>query len=173
MHVHDLKAGSVLRISIIVMLVFTGAELVAGYFTRSLALLSDAGHNFTDSVGLLLAWFAFYWQSKPPDEVKTYGYHRAGVLAAFINSLALVLLSFYIFYEAYQRLLHPQPVSGAWMMVVAALGFIMNTGVAVALLRYSEDDVNVRTAFVHSASDAASTAAIVAGGWVIQSTGML
>jgi cobalt-zinc-cadmium efflux system protein len=173
MDVHDLKTGSVLRTSMVLMLALAGGEAAAGYWTHSLALLSDAGHNFTDSVSLLLAWFAVYWQSKPPDEVKTYGYHRAGVLAAFVNALALVVLSIFIFYEAYRRLLHPLPVSGAWMMLVAGLGFVVNTAVSVALLRYSQSDVNLRTAFVHTAADAASTAAVVAGGWLIQSTKMM
>src|ERR1043166_6497245 len=106
MHVHDLKTGSVLRTSIVLMVALAVGEAIAGYCAHSLALLSDAGHNFTDSLSLLLAWFAFRWQSKPPDSVKTYGYHRAGVLAAFVNGLALVLVSFYIFAEAYQRILH-------------------------------------------------------------------
>src|SRR3990172_1137334 len=100
MHVHDVKTGSVLKWSIALMLALALAEAAAGYLTNSLALLSDAGHNFTDSLALVLAWFAFYLQSKPPTEVKTYGYHRAGVLTAFVNGVVLVLLSLYIFYEA-------------------------------------------------------------------------
>jgi cobalt-zinc-cadmium efflux system protein len=173
MHVHDVKTGRVLRTSIFLMLGLAAAEALAGYWTHSLALLSDAGHNFTDSVSLLLAWLAFYWQAKPPDEVKTYGYQRAGVLAAFVNALALIPLAGYIFYEAYHRLLSPVPVHTGWMMAVAAAGFVIDTGVSVALLRRSHGDVNVRTAFVHTAADAASTAGIVVGGLLIQTTGWL
>ena len=172
MHSHDLKTGVVLRTSIVLMLALAAAEAAAGYWTHSLALLSDAGHNFTDSVALVLAWFAFHWQTKPPDEVKTYGYHRAGVLAAFVNSLALMAISAVIFYEAYRRLIHPQPVHAGWMMLVAGAGFVVDAGVSLALLRRAHGDVNVRTAFVHTAADAASTLAIVAGGFVIQQTGL-
>jgi cobalt-zinc-cadmium efflux system protein len=171
MHVHDLKTGSVLRGSIFLMLVLAGAEALAGYWTHSLALLSDAGHNFTDSVSLLLAWFAFRWQARPADASKTYGYQRAGVLAAFVNALALIPLAFYIFYEAYQRLIQPLPLDAGWMMIVAAAGFVVDAGVSVALLRRSHGDVNVRTAFVHTAADAASTAGIVVGGLLIELTG--
>jgi len=172
MHSHDLRTGAVLRISIFLMLGLAVAEALAGYWTHSLALLSDAGHNFTDTVALLLAWFAFHWQTKPPDEVKTYGYHRAGVLAAFVNGLALIAISVFIFYEAYRRLLDPLPVHAGWMMLVAGIGFVVDAGVSLALLRRSHGDVNIRTAFVHTAADAASTAAIVAGGWLIAETGL-
>ena len=173
MHVHDVTTGAVLKYSILLMLALAAAEAVAGYWTGSLALLSDAGHNFTDSVALVLAWFAFYLQSKPPTEVKTYGYHRAGVLAAFVNAILLVVLSLYIFYEAYERLRSPRAVDAEWMMAVAGVGFVIDAGVSLALLRRSRGDVNVRTAFVHTAADAASTAGIVVGAWVIQRTGWL
>ncbi|HWP86027.1 MAG TPA: cation diffusion facilitator family transporter [Terriglobia bacterium] len=173
MHPHDIQAGAVLRASILLMLALAAAEAAAGYWTHSLALLSDAGHNFTDSLALLLAWFAFRWQSKPADEVKTYGYHRAGVLAAFVNGLALVALALFIFYEAYERFRNPLPLHTGWMMLVAGLGFVIDTGVSLALLRHARGDVNMRTAFVHTAADATSTAAIVLGGWAIQRTGWL
>src|SRR3989337_2225676 len=103
MHAHELNTGAVLKYSIFVMLALALAEAVAGYLSNSLALLSDAGHNFTDSLALILAWFAFYLQVKPPTESKTYGFHRAGVLAAFVNALLLGALALFIFYEAYDR----------------------------------------------------------------------
>ena len=86
---------------------FVAFEVIAGIRSHSLALLSDAGHNFTDALALGLAAFAFYLEHKPADESKTYGYQRAGVLAAFVNALTLVVLSFWIFYESYERLLNP------------------------------------------------------------------
>jgi len=110
MHVHDVKTGTVLKWSIALMLALALAEAAAGYMANSLALLSDAGHNFTDSLALVLAWFALYVQSKPATESKTYGYPRAGVLAAFVNALLLVAIALYVFYEAYQRLRAPHPV---------------------------------------------------------------
>ncbi|HLA41251.1 MAG TPA: cation diffusion facilitator family transporter, partial [Candidatus Glassbacteria bacterium] len=171
MHVHDGRTGAVLKYSILLMLALALAEGVAGYLSNSLALLSDAGHNFSDSVALMLAWFAFYVQAKPADQVKTYGYHRAGVLAAFVNALLLIGVALYIFYEAYQRLREPHAVNAEWMMAVAGVGFLVDSGVSLALLRGSKGDVNVRTAFLHTAGDAVSTAGIVVGGWLIQTTG--
>jgi cobalt-zinc-cadmium efflux system protein len=172
MHVHDLGTGRILRYSIVLMLALAAGEAAAGYWSGSLALLSDAGHNFTDSLALALAWIAYYFQSKPPTEVKTYGYHRAGVLAAFVNALGLVVLAGGIFYEAVHRLRQPVAVQTEWMMMVAAAGFVVDAGVSLALLRRTHGDVNVRTAFVHTAADAASTAGIVAGAWLMRTTGI-
>ncbi|MBI4443372.1 MAG: cation transporter [Acidobacteria bacterium] len=172
MHAHGWGTGSVLKISIWLMLALALAEGVAGYLTNSLALLSDAGHNFTDSLALVLAWFAFYLQAKPPTESKTYGYHRAGVLAAFVNALLLGALAIFIFYKAYERLRSPQQINAQWMMLVAGFGFLVDAGVSLALLRRMRGDVNIRTAFLHTAGDAVSTAGIVIGGWMIQRTGL-
>ena len=91
---------------------FVLVELVAGLKAHSLALLSDAGHNFTDALAIGLAWVGFYLQSKPADEIKTYGYHRASVLSAFVNALTLVALSVWILYESVLRLRNPEPVQG-------------------------------------------------------------
>jgi len=173
MHVHDLRTGKVLSYSVFLMLALAAAEAAAGYWTGSLALVSDAAHNFTDSLALALAWFACYLQSKPATEVKTYGYHRAGVLAAFVNAIGLVVLAGVICYEAVERLRHPLPVEAGWMMAVAGAGFLVDAGVSLALLRRARGDVNIRTAFLHTAADAASTLAIVVGAWLIRTTGML
>jgi cobalt-zinc-cadmium efflux system protein len=151
--------------------VFVVVEIVAGVRAHSLALLSDAGHNFTDALALLLAWFGFYLQSKPADESKTYGYHRAGVLAAFVNALTLVALSLWIFYESVERLRTPQSVEETVMMAVAALGLLMNGGIMLALRQASRNDLNVRSAFVHMLGDALGSLAIVAGALVIRYTG--
>jgi cobalt-zinc-cadmium efflux system protein len=172
MHVHDVKTGSVLKWSIGLMLALALAEGVAGYLSGSLALFSDAGHNFTDALALILAWFAFYVQSKPANESKTYGYPRAGVLSAFVNALLLVAIALYVFYEAYHRLMSPHAVNAQWMMIVGGIGFLVDAGVSVALLRQMHGDVNLRTAFLHTAADAVSTAGIVVGGWLIATTGI-
>jgi cobalt-zinc-cadmium efflux system protein len=173
MHVHAFKSESVLKYSIFLMFALALAESAAGVFSHSLALVSDAGHNFADSLSLVLALFAIYLQSKPATEVKTYGYHRAGVLAAFANSIVLILIALYVFYEAYRRLLYPSPVHSGWMMAVAGVGFFINTGVSVALLGGSRGDVNIRGALLHTAGDAASTAAILVGGFLIRETGIV
>jgi cobalt-zinc-cadmium efflux system protein len=152
-------------------LAFVAVEVVAGTRAHSLALLSDAGHNFTDALALLLAWFGVYFQSKPADEVKTYGYHRAGVLAAFVNALALVALSVWIIWESVERLRNPAPVSEIVMMAVAALGLVVNGGVMLALRATSRDDLNVRSAFIHMLGDALGSIAIVLGALAMRYTG--
>src|SRR5690348_18148292 len=109
--------GRILWWSLISTCAFVVVQLIAGFRAHSLALVSDAGHNFTDALALLLAWFGFYLQAKPANEIKTFGYHRAGVLTAFVNALTLVALSAWIFYESYQRLIRPEPVHEMTMLV--------------------------------------------------------
>jgi cobalt-zinc-cadmium efflux system protein len=150
---------------------FMGLEVFAGIRAHSLALVSDAGHNFTDALALLLAWFGFYLQSRPADEVKTYGYHRAGVLTAFVNALTLVALSVWIFWESWQRLAHPAPVHETVMMLVAAGGLALNGGVMLGLRTARQHDINVRSAFVHMLGDLLGSVAIIAGALAIRLTG--
>jgi cobalt-zinc-cadmium efflux system protein len=146
-------------------------ELIAGLRAHSLALLSDAGHNFTDALALGLAWAGFYLQSKPADETKTYGYHRASVLAAFVNALTLVALSVWILYESALRLRAPEPVNETIMMAVAGLGLVLNGSIVLALRAASRSDLNIRSAFVHMLGDALGSIAIVLGAVVIRYTG--
>ena len=173
-HHHHSPAGTgqVLRWSLVATIGFVVIEVIAGVRSHSLALLSDAGHNFTDALALLLAAFAYYVQSKPPDEFKTYGYHRAGVLAAFINALTLVLLSLYIFWESYRRLLHPQPVEEMTMLVVAAVGLLLNSSIMWGLRGEKDHDLNVRAAFIHMLGDALGSIGIIAGAIAIHYSGL-
>jgi len=156
-------------------LIATGAfvvvEFIAGIQAHSLALLSDAGHNFTDALALLLAWFGFYLQSKPANETKTFGYQRAGVLTAFVNALTLVALAVWIFYEGYQRLLRPQPVHETVMMVVAGGGLVLNGGIMWGLRIARHHDINIRSAFVHMLGDLLGSIGIVIGAAAIRYTG--
>ncbi len=163
--------GSRLKWSLAVTGIFVAIEVYAGFRAHSLALLSDAGHNFTDAVALFLSWFCFYLQSKPADETKTYGYHRAGVLAAFVNALTLVVLSAWIVYESIGRLRHPEHVEEGVMMAVAALALLMNGGIMLSLRAASKDDINVRSAFIHMLGDAMGSVAIMAGALIIRFTG--
>ena len=170
-HSHGGTAGGVLRWSLAATAAFVLLELVAGIRAHSLALISDAGHNFTDALALLLAWIASYVQSKPADETKTYGYHRAGVLSAFVNALTLVVLSAWIFYESFVRLRHPQAVHEDVMMAIAAVGLVLNGGIMLALRGARRHDLNIRAAFVHMLGDALGSIAIVAGAIAIRYTG--
>jgi cobalt-zinc-cadmium efflux system protein len=177
MHVHVAGAGGptrVLKISLAVTLGYIVLLIVAGIRAHSLALLSEAGHNLSDFLALLLSLVAVYFQSRPASSTKTYGYHRAGVLAALVNASSLVAVSFFIFYEAFRRLQYPQPVQAKLMMWVAGAGVVMNGAIALLLYRSSRGsrgDVNIRSALLHEVGDTFSTAAVIAGGWAILATG--
>src|SRR5437016_3329949 len=110
------RTTRVLIISLVVTAAFVAFEVAAGFRAHSLALLSDAGHNFTDAFALLLAAFGIYWQARPGDHERTYGYQRAGVLAAFVNALSLVVLAGVLFYESYHRLIHPETVAATILL---------------------------------------------------------
>src|SRR5436305_10310135 len=133
----------VLRISLAVTLGYILLLVIAGIRAHSLALLSEAGHNLSDFLALLLSLGAVYLQSRPPSSTKTYGYHRAGVLAALLNSGSLVIVAFLIFYEAFSRLQRPEQVHTGLMMSVAAAGGIINGAIALLLYR-TRHDVNLR-----------------------------
>src|ERR1700693_4797258 len=138
MHVHVHGAGGpkrVLKFSLGVTLAYIALLLVAGIRSHSLALLSEAGHNLSDFLALLLSLVAVFLEGRPPSATKTYGYRRAGVLAALVNALSLVAVSFLIFYEAFQRIQHPQHVRAAVMIWVAAAGVVMNGAIALLLWR--------------------------------------
>ena len=170
-HNHNGATGTALRWSTIATVGFAVVEVAAGIQSHSLALLSDAGHNFTDALALLLAWFGFYLQTKPADEIKTYGYHRAGVLSAFVNALTLVGLSAWIFYESVGRLRNPEAVHEGVMIALAAVGILVNGAVMLSLRSASRNDINVRSAFVHMLGDALGSVAIMIGALVIRYTG--
>ncbi len=175
MHTHTHQngggTGTALRWSLVATFAFVAIETAAGIQAHSLALLSDAGHNFTDALALLLAWIAFYLQSKPADESKTYGYHRAGVLSAFVNALTLLALSAWIFYESALRLRRPEPVNETIMLAMAGLGLLLNGGIMWALRSARHRDINVRSAFVHMLGDALGSVGIIAGAIIIRQTG--
>ncbi len=174
MHIHaspgQHRTSRILQISLGVTFAYIVLLVVSGIRAHSLALLSEAGHNLSDFLALLLSWVAVYLQSRPPSATKTYGYHRAGVLVALVNAASLTAVSFLIFYEAFRRLQHPEPVHAGTMMVVAAAGVIMNGAIALLLWR-SNRDVNIRSVLVHQIGDTLSTAAVIAGGWAIMATG--
>lgn len=163
--------GRVLKWSLGLTVAFVALEIAAGLEARSLALLSDAGHNFTDALALLLAWFGYYVAQRPADEVKTYGYHRAGVLAAFVNALVLLALAAYIFYESYRRWLAPQPVHEITMLVVAGLGLVVNLVIMHGLASERRRDLNIRGAWAHMLGDALGSVGILVGAVVIRWTG--
>ena len=174
MHVHAAPATgrtqSVLRFSLVVTFVYVVVTFVAGLRAHSLALISEAGHNVSDFLALLLSFVAVNLQNRPASHSKTFGYQRTGVLAAFINAATLIVIALWIGFEAIHRLSAPVVVQPRLMMIVAAAGVLMN-GVIAALLWGVARDVNLRSAFIHMAGDTLSTAAVIAGGTGILFTG--
>jgi cobalt-zinc-cadmium efflux system protein len=172
-HSHARHAtGRILFASLLLTLAFVAVEALAGFRARSLALISDAGHNLTDAFGLVLAAAAYYFQARPGDRVKTYGYHRAEVLAAFFNALALVVISAWLLWESYRRLLRPEPVEDRVMLVVAAIGLGVNLVIAWGL-GWRRRDLSIRAAFLHQMGDAASCVGIIAGAVAMRYTGWM
>ena len=159
-----------LKIGIILNLVFALAEFIAGLAAGSLALVGDAWHNFGDVIALALSWVALRQAERPATGRKTFGYHRASILAALGNGLALIGITLWLFYEAIQRLRQPELPEAAVMMAVAGAGFLMNLAVAVSLKR-STRDISVRSAYLHLMSDAFVSLGVVAAGGVILLTG--
>ncbi len=169
-HPHAPLSARALRYSLAATFAYVLITLFAGIRAHSLALLSEAGHNVTDLLALLLSWVAVFIQTRPPSATKTFGYHRAGVLAAFVNALTLVAIAFYIFYEAFMRMRNPVIVHAGIMIWVAVIGVLMNGAISWVLFRAAHD-VNIRSAFIHQLGDTLSTAAVIVGGWFIMLTG--
>ncbi len=156
-----------LSITVLMMIV----EAVGGWLSNSLALLSDAGHMLTDNFALLLSFFAMKFAAMPATERKTFGFHRLEILAALLNGIVLVVLSIYIMYHAYLRMIHPQPVEGKLMLVIAIIGLIANIAGAFFLYKHSHANLNIRGAYLHIVGDALSSVGVVIGGVVILYTG--
>ena len=160
----------VLRLSLIATIAYVVLTLLAGLRAHSLALISEAGHNASDALAIMLSFVAVWFQTRPPTDQKTFGYQRAGVLAAFLNALTLIFVSGWIALEALHRFSQPAAIQPRIMMLVAAAGVLMNGLIAALLWRVSHD-VNIRSVFIHMLGDTLSTAAVIVGGLVILLTG--
>lgn len=174
-HGHAHAAGSGgrrdLLIALAITLLMMVAEVIGGLLSNSLALLSDAGHMLTDNLALLLSFFAMTFAARPATDRQTFGFHRLEILAAFVNGVVLVLISLYIMYHAYLRLVHPQPVQGSLMLVIAVIGLAANIIGALFLFKHSHANLNIRGAYLHIVGDALSSLGVVIGGVIILYTG--
>jgi cobalt-zinc-cadmium efflux system protein len=172
--IHHASAGGGkkdLLIALSITLLMMIVEVVGGLLSNSLALLSDAGHMLTDNLALLLSFFAMTFATMPATERKTFGFYRLEILAAFINGVILVLISLYIIYQAYLRIINPQQVEGTLMMVVAFIGLIANIIGALVLMKHRHNSLNIRGAYLHIVGDALSSVGVVIGGVIIIYTG--
>ena len=173
-HFGDLtkQPASRLALSLGLTLAFVIIEVVAGLWSNSLALLSDAGHNLTDVVALALSWYAIRLSTQPATASKTFGYHRAGILVALINSTTLTVISLGIFYEAYQRFISTPAVNSTVLISVSVLALLINAGTARLVKRGSEHDLNLRSVFIHLIGDVISNLGGILAGLVIALTHM-
>jgi cobalt-zinc-cadmium efflux system protein len=165
------KMQRVLTVSLAATFCYVVATFYFGLRAHSLALISEAGHNVSDMLAIALSFVAVYFQRQPATDQKTFGYQRAGVLAAFVNALTLIVLAAWIGLSAIHRLYAPVPVQPRLMMYVAAAGVLMNGAIATLLWKFS-GDVNIRSVFLHMLGDTLSTAAVIAGGAAILFTGL-
>ena len=160
-----------IKASLLLTFSFVIVEAIVGWRANSLALVSDAGHNFTDGLALALSWYAIWIARKPATPTKTYGYHRVGILTALFNAVTLLAIAGFIFSEAYHLFRSPQSVAPLPMIAVASVAFVMNTVIALALRRDAAQSVNMRAAFIHMAGDALSSLGVVVAGLLIRATG--
>jgi len=160
-----------LALSLSITLVFVVVEIIAGIFANSLALLTDAAHNLTDVLALALTWWALWITNKPANSGKTYGYHRAGILVALLNSTTLALIALGIFYEAWKRFITPPEIEANILIGVGMVAVVVNLVTALLVRRGSEHDLNLRSAFLHLMGDVVSTLGAVIAGVIIRFTG--
>ncbi|GAN68756.1 cation efflux system protein [Acetobacter orleanensis NRIC 0473] len=152
--------------------VYLGAEALWGVLSNSLALLADAGHNLSDVLALAAAWLAQHLSAKSPSARFTYGLRRSSILAALGNAVILMLVTGGVVWESINRLFNPGPVAGKTMMIVAAIGILVNGGTALLFASGQKNDINIRGAFLHMASDAVTSLAVVIAGGLVLMTGL-
>jgi cobalt-zinc-cadmium efflux system protein len=165
-HAHPAMRPSVLAWAMAATLGLVVAEIFGGLLGRSVALLNDAVHNLSDVPALGISWLAMRWAQRPADSERTYGYHRAGTLAAFTNAVLLVVLSLWLGYEAIERLRSPVEVVESWMIWTSIAALLVNGGITLALVR-GHSDLNLRSILVHNFGDALSNIAIIVGAVLI------
>ena len=171
-HHHDVNTyNRSFAIGVVLNVLFVGVEAGYGIYADSLALIADAGHNLSDVLSLLLAWGANVLAAKAATERRTYGFRKATVMASLVSAIFLLVALGGITWEAVGRLLNPGPVKGATVVLVAAVGVVINTLTALLFLKGQKKDLNIRAAFLHMAADAAVSAGVVVAGILIMLKG--
>ncbi|MEE8573986.1 MAG: cation diffusion facilitator family transporter [Thermodesulfobacteriota bacterium] len=170
-HNHDVELRGHLKIAAYITAAIFFVELIGGYLTNSLALMSDAAHVLMDVAALAISWFAHYMSTKPATETKTFGLHRFEVFASLVNGLSLLFISLFIFYRAAGRLMHPEEVESVGMLIVAAIGLGVNLFVAFFLRGFAAGDLNVRSAYFHVIGDSLASVGVIIGALIIYKTG--
>lgn len=163
--------GRAFAIGIALNLGFVVVEAAYGIVAGSMALVADAGHNLSDVLGLVIAWGASVLTARPPSARFTYGFKSSSILAALANASLLLVALGAIVVETIRRLIEPEPVAGGPVMIVAAIGIVINAATALMFMRGSKHDINIRGAYLHMAADAAVSAGVVVAGFLITMTG--
>ncbi|GAV24586.1 Cation diffusion facilitator family transporter [Carboxydothermus islandicus] len=166
-HNHQTIDKGNLFLTIILNFLITVTEILGGIYANSLSLLSDALHNFSDGLALIVSYFALKIAQKGSDEKRTFGYKRSTILAAVVNSSVLIILSGLLLREAYKKFLNPEPIAGKVMIFVALIGLVANTLGMALLNRGAEKDLNIKSAYLHLFSDALASVAVIFGGIII------
>lgn len=169
-HVHDHKdlKGRKLLFTIVLNVIITVSQVIGGLISGSLSLLSDALHNFSDVLSLIVSYIADLYSKKEASSKRTFGYKRAEIIAAFINALSLILVAFYLIYEAVIRFINPKEIESGLVIWLAVLGIVAN-GLSVLLLRKdSKENINIRSAYLHLFSDMAASIAVLIGGLLMK-----
>ncbi|MGB7726495.1 MAG: cation diffusion facilitator family transporter [Candidatus Acidiferrum sp.] len=168
-HTHPAMKPSVLAWAMAATLGLVVAEVFGGLLGHSVALLNDAVHNLSDVPALGISWLAMRWAQRPADSEKTYGYHRAGTLAAFTNAVLLIVLALWLGYEAVERLRNPVAVVESWMIWTSLAALAVNGGITLSLIK-GHKDLNLRSVLVHNFGDALSNIAIIGGAILMRYT---
>ena len=163
MHQHDIS-GKKLSIAIILNLAITLAQVIGGILASSLSLLSDALHNFSDVMALLISWFAHKISHKKAEYHRTFGYRRAEIIAALFNASVLIGIGIFLIYEAVKRLYHPEPVGSVLVIIMGLLGIIVNGGTVFFLHQDAKDNLNIKAAYLHMLGDVLTSLVVVVGG---------
>jgi cobalt-zinc-cadmium efflux system protein len=170
-HHHAAPMNRAFGFGVLLNLIYVAIEAGYGFYADSLALVTDAGHNLSDVLCLLLAWGASWMAARKANEKHTYGYSRATILASLLSALLLILVVGAIVWEAVSRINNPVPTPGMILIIVAGVGVLINTGTALLFLRGKDHDLNIRGAYLHMAADAAVSLGVVVAGVVILQTG--
>ena len=156
-----------LILALFVNLILTVVQVIGGILSGSLALVADALHNFSDAASLLIALIARKWAEKPADENRTFGYKRAELIGAMINLTTLILIGFYLLFEAVMRVFEPEPIAGWIVVIIACVALVVDVITAAMTYAMSKDSLNIRAAFIHNIADALSSVAVIIAGTFI------
>lgn len=172
-HTHEITHLSKSRIQGVAFLnaLITLAEIIGGLASGSLSLLSDAMHNLSDTLSIVLSYVTHQWAQKPKNKHKTFGYKRAEILSAFINGITLIVISSFLLFEAILRFLNPQPIETSLMLWVAIIGLVANLFSVLLLQRDSHHNLNIKSSYLHLMADTLSSVAVILGGLLIRYAG--